>query len=805
MHPARFRRDLIIRRQETPGGPAFVLKDPVTERFFRFSEPEYFIAHELDGATAPDVVRQRVEERFGAALSTETLAQFLERLSRLGLLETDGAEAKPLVNRRKRIRGTLLYLRVPAFDPNRFFDWLVPKVEFFFTPVFMVFSGALIAWAFVFTISSSNEIARDVGRLYRFDALFLAWVAILVITTAHEFAHGLTCKHFRGEVHELGFMLIYFQPAFYCNVSDAWLFPEKSKRLWVTFAGAYFELFLWALATLAWRAVEPGTWMSFLALIVMATSAIKSFFNINPLVKLDGYYFLSDYLEIPNLRQKAFSYLQATVKRLWGSAVRDIQQVTRRERRIYLVYGLLAVVYSYWLLGWIALRLGDYLVGRYQGLGFLLFSGLLMGVFQNPLARAVGKLHALFGSTPENLARMRSRLKLAIPVVILPLLLFGRLELKVAGEFNLLPAQNSDVRAEVEGIIEEVFVNEGESVEKGQLLARLSGGDYEAELAKLDAEINQKRATLKMLRVGPRAEEIELAERQVETARTRHAHAGQQYEQAKQMHATKLARSLVAIKIAEERLRSAGSERDRLQDLFRTGIVSRRQFEESVELAHLRERELEIAQAEWKLLSDDDLADLQKELGITQKEAEEAAGRLTVLQAGSRPEAIEAMEAEIVELETQRRYVAGQLQRVRIVSPAAGVITTSSPQERVGEQLKRGDLLVEVFDLEKVRAEVGISEKEIADVHAGQPVVLKARAYPGKSFMGRVSAIAPRAEPDALERKIVRVTIDMEDPNRLLKPEMTGNAKIFCGKRRIVELLTRRIARYMRVEFWSWW
>lgn len=100
---------------------------------------------------------------------------------------------------------------------------------------------------------------RDVARLYRFDALLLAWVTILLVTTAHEFAHALTCKRFGGEVHEIGFLLLYFQPAFYCNISDAWLFPEKSKRLWVTFAGAYLETFVWSIATLVWWVAETDT------------------------------------------------------------------------------------------------------------------------------------------------------------------------------------------------------------------------------------------------------------------------------------------------------------------------------------------------------------------------------------------------------------------------------------------------------------------------------------------------------------------------------------------------------------------
>jgi len=76
-------------------------------------------------------------------------------------------------------------------------------------------------------------------------------------------------------------MMMYFQPAFYCNVSDAWLFPEKSKRLWVGFAGPYLELVLWAMATIAWRLTEPDTWINYTALIVMTLSGVRSFVDFN--------------------------------------------------------------------------------------------------------------------------------------------------------------------------------------------------------------------------------------------------------------------------------------------------------------------------------------------------------------------------------------------------------------------------------------------------------------------------------------------------------------------------------------------
>ncbi len=739
----KIREDLILSRQEQGGTTHFVVKDPHTRRFFRFKEPEYFIAQQLDGSTPLEVIRQRVEARFAAPLDQDTLEQFIERLQRLGLLYAEGAEAAHPAQKRGRIRGNLLYLRLKAFDPDRLFDRLLPKVRFFFTRTFVAGSAALILLAFAITASNSAEIGRDLFGLYRFQALLLVWLTVLLVTTAHEFAHGLTCKRFGGEVHEMGFMLLFFMPAMYCNVSDAWLFPEKSKRLWVTFAGAYFELFVWALATVAWRVTAPDTILSYLALVVMATSGIKTFFNLNPLIKLDGYYLLSDYLEIPNLRERASRYLRAKMKSLWGSAVQGITEATPRERRVYLTYGVLSGAYSFFLLGFIALYFGGYLIARYQGFGFLLFTGVLMTMFRNPLKKLPALLKPGQGRLPsmKRLAKVLGGLTVALAV-----LFFVKMELKVSGEFTVLPIHNADIRAEVEGIIAEIYADEGDRVKKGDLIVRLSDRDYRAELGKVEAEIAEMRAKLRLLQAGPRREEIEVARTQMAKA--------------------------------QERVKYARQKLDALQGLLEDKAISRLQLQEA-----------------------------EEQVAVRGKEVEEARGRLKVLLAGSRPEEIEATEAAIARLQAQRRYLDEQLQRVRIVSPISGVVTTPKLKEKIGEFVNKGDLIAEVHELKTVTAEIPISEKDIAEVKVGAQVFLKARAYPDQSFYGPVTAIAPAAtkQDEWQAAKTILVSSEIDNASLFLKPQMTGNAKVLCGKRRILDLMTRRFTRYIRVEFWSWW
>jgi multidrug resistance efflux pump len=728
------------------GERAVVTKDPVTERFFRFGEVEGFILERLDGNTSPDSLCSQTAERFGAALSPETLEQFVSRLRKLGLLESSEAQPASVGGRQRRIRGNLFYLRFRAFDPDRILDWLVLRTGFFFTPSFLWISALSILVAGGITVSRWDDILLDFPRLYSFQSLVVAYLTTLVVITAHEFAHGLTCKHHGGRVREIGFFLLYFQPAFYCNVSDAWLFPERSKRLWVTFAGAYFEIFVWAIATMVWWITDPFTIINYMALVVMATSGIKTLFNLNPLIKLDGYYLLSDLLEVPNLRQRSFGYWGSKIKRLWGSAVQRIKDATPRERRIYLIYGALAWVYSVWLLSFLFSSFGGYLVGRYQGWGFAIFAAGLLVIFQNPLKKV---LHTPVGPASLN-ARLKlwikRLLRLALLAAIVAALFLVRTELRISGPFLVLPVHNADVRAEVEGIIQEIYADEGDMVAQGAAIATLSDRDYQADLRKVKAEIEEKQARLKLLKAGTRPEEIDVAK--------------------------------TLITKGEERVKFARNRLEMDATLFKESLLSKKELEDTRETLILREKELQ-----------------------------EASDKLKVLLAGSRQEDIEATEAEITRLQAQQRYLQDQLQLLKVASPIAGIITTPKLKDRVGQAVKKGDLIAKVHEMKTLTVEIAVPEKEIADVQVGQKVVLKARAYPLLSFEGVVKSLAPIATAGATPRDqtTVRVITQIENSSLLLKPEMTGNAKIFCGEQRLLDIVSRRLIRFVKVEFWSWW
>ena len=829
----RFRDDLAASQQVTPEGVVFVVKDPVRERFYRLPEEAHFIAEQLDGETPLDVVRRRTEEKFHTSLPAADLSAFVGSLNAAGLLDTGkNGNGKP---RARRVQGSPLYLRIRFFDPDRLFNYLVGKVRFFFTPLFLIISAVTILSAIYVAFANWEDAVQNVSRLFQYSAIPVILLVVFLVITMHEFAHGLTCKHFGGEVHELGFFLIYLQPALYCNVSDAWLFPEKSKRLWVGFAGPYFELFLWALATLAWRLTDAETGINYLALIVMTTSGVKTLLNFNPLIKLDGYYLLSDWLEIPNLRKKGFACFGDGIKKIFGGKVPRLEQMARRERRICLAYGLVAGVGSIWILGYAIMKIGGSLLQQSQPVAFAMSAWFVGLKFRRRFRRLFGKSSnasvdpddpdamdapdgdgfeareapapaellkpedgwaarsAKTPETPEDSglqhaespkpaapktrkggARVVKRLlRLAfLGGATAVALVYLHPELRIKGPFDVLPVHNADVRAGVEGIIEEICVDEGQTVHQGDLIARLFDRDARAELQKTEAAIEEAQAKLRLLVAGPRPEEIEQARIEV-------------------------AKDNEAITFATSRL-------DRDKTLYEGKLVSKQELEDSE--ANLAQRKSELATAKSKL---------------------------EVLLAGSRREDIEAMKAAITSLETQRNYLQEQLRLMRVVSSASGIVATPSRQlsEMKHQLVKKGDLIAKVYELKTITAEMVISERDIADVKVGQKVVLKARAYPEMTFYGKVTSIATAAQvsasssssasasaiaqaqgnaPTTLTRsavapKSVTITTEIDNNSLFLKPEMTGQAKIFCGERRLLDLVTRRIARTVKVEFWSWW
>jgi hypothetical protein len=205
-------------------------------------------------------------------------------------------------------------------------------------------------------------------------------------------------------------LIYYFVPALYCNVSGLHLIPKRSQRLWVIAAGIYWQLPVGTLALLAWFVVEPYTLLSDVAFIFFLGSVLDIVFNANPLIKLDGYYFLSQWLRLPNLMDRSRAYWRGAWRRLvTGEPEATAAQQSRRERTIYAVFGRLSFLYTVTLIIFILIDVGEYLTDSFYLLGLLLTAGLALVYAREPLKRLVSAAASMIARRFETMRGLENK------------------------------------------------------------------------------------------------------------------------------------------------------------------------------------------------------------------------------------------------------------------------------------------------------------------------------------------------------------------------------------------------------------
>jgi putative peptide zinc metalloprotease protein len=410
-----------VARQRFRGKPWYIVHDTLTNRVHRFSPRAWWLASQLDGHCSVDMAWQKAVEELGDdAPSQDEVIQLLAQLHRADLLLSDAApEVGELLARRdkqarsKWMSGLLnpMSVRIPLWDPDRFLQktvgWIRPLFGWFglvlwLTIVLPAGFLAMQQWE-VLTGNLADRLLSS-GNLLSLVLIFPA------VKFLHELGHGYAVKAHGGEVHEAGIMLLVFAPAPYVDASASTAFRSKWYRAFVAAAGMLTELLLAALAMYVWLTVEPGTVRTVAFNVMMVAGISTLVFNGNPLLRFDGYYILSDLIEIPNLAQRANSYYGWLVRR-YGFADHDAPppSATPAELRWFLFYAPAAFAFRIFT----SLSIALFIANQYFFVGVLLALWSVAGMVLFP---ALKSLRFLFAS--PQLARRRSR-AMAVTVAVL--------------------------------------------------------------------------------------------------------------------------------------------------------------------------------------------------------------------------------------------------------------------------------------------------------------------------------------------------------------------------------------------------
>lgn len=487
-----------VRRQSFRGDLWYVLGDPYNNRYFRFRPEAWFFLSRLDGKrTVEEVWDECLQLSPGQTPGQQEVIQALATLHTASLLMSDlSPDSERLFERlrEKKLRNvqqqlkSFLFFRVPLWDPDRFLNALGLLIRALFSRV-----GA-IAWLLlmVLGLKVAAENAEDLwaqGREVLHPGnllwLYLTWSVVKIF---HEMGHAAACKRFGGEVHTMGVMFLVFTPIPYMDASAAWAFRERWKRVLVGCAGMMSEFVFAVVALLVWAQTGPGMVNQIAYNTVFLASVSTFLFNINPLLRFDGYYILSDLVDAPNLHQYAGRQWKHMIEH-HGFGVRDSFPAGRTPRESFWLaaFGLGSSVYRVFILCFIVL----FIAGQFFGLGLVIaaFSVVIW------LIIPVGKGILYLMSNPK-LDRCRTRATTValgtVGVVAAFISLFP-----YPAHFRAPGVVRADriqgVTLGTQGFIREILVPSGQSVVAGQPLFVLQDIELETDLRRQEALAEETR------------------------------------------------------------------------------------------------------------------------------------------------------------------------------------------------------------------------------------------------------------------------------------------------------------------------
>jgi len=502
---ARLRSGAQISRQFYRGERWYVVRDPAGNQFHRLSDPAYRFVGLLDGSRtveeAWDLAGGMLEDD---APTQPEVIQILSHLYSANLIDADVTpDATVLLRRHKQLSKrkmqnrlmNVLFPRIPLWDPDQFLKRWMPLVKLGLSKFGVLVWLAVVGTAIFFVGSMWNEPGHSVREAANYainiknnpvNAIYL-WGVFVLIKLIHELGHAFSCRRFGGECHELGIMFLVFIPTPYVDASTAWQFSNKWQRIFVGAGGMIVELFVAALATFVWANVDPHHLVGQLAFNVMLVAGVTTIvFNANPLLRYDGYYILSDFLEIPNLRQKSSEYALGLLKRhVFG--VKLQQPLPPPLQRFWLfTYAIASTIYR----TFVGIMIILLVAFQIPILGILMAIGGVVTWAVVPVFKGFKYL----AIEPE-LHRKRGRATafsvaaLATVIIAIGLIRFP-LHLEAMGVVE--PALRQVVRAEMRGFVDQIVARDGQDIKQGDVILVCTWPE-------LDAQINEAKAKLDSL------------------------------------------------------------------------------------------------------------------------------------------------------------------------------------------------------------------------------------------------------------------------------------------------------------------
>ena len=430
-------------------------------------------------------------ELYGVRYDVDDLRDFTSGLDEIGFwyktpLERNVALQQKLESSRhdhahRKSKFDVAHMQFSAWDPDRYFDRIYPWLKWIYSRWFAAVCAVMFVFMTWIFVVDWGQIGGDTLQFYNFtqkSAADLAefWVLFLILAFFHESAHGLTCKHYGGEVHAMGFHLIYLTPAFFVDVSEAWVYATRWQRFLTILVGIGIEMIFCAVATFVWWGTPAGSEVHDLAYkIMLITGVAVVVVNMNPLIKLDGYYAFSEIIGFADIKEKSTAYLSQLVRgRIFRLPV-EVDYVPKRRRAGFLIYAVLSGIYSYALL-FAVVRFCNNVFAKYSPQwAFVPALVLALFIFRSRIRTLVKFMQTVYLDKRDRVRSWFTAPRAAAACVAAAVVLFLPIRHEtISARFLLDPVRLAVVRSTVPGRVLDTLVREGQQVRAGDPLLHMA-------------------------------------------------------------------------------------------------------------------------------------------------------------------------------------------------------------------------------------------------------------------------------------------------------------------------------------------
>ncbi|MEI7263032.1 HlyD family efflux transporter periplasmic adaptor subunit [Pectobacterium carotovorum] len=473
------------------GSPSWTLEDPLRGLYFRIGWAEMAMLSRWSMGNAAQIVAE-VNQTSALMLDDSDVQYFNRFLQANSLTRVSGDEAMAQFARQveqsrvsiwRKLLKNYLFFRIPLWHPDRFLGATLPWIEPFFSRTFLKLT-LLVAVLGLFLAGRQWETFKHTFlHFFTLEGAALAGLTLCFTKILHEFGHAYTCKRFGARVATMGIAFLVMMPVLYTDTSGSWKLTRRRQRMAIGAAGMMTELVLAAWATLAWSFLPDGMLRSAAFMLATTTWIMTLAINLSPLMRFDGYFLLSDGLQMPNLQNRGFAIGRWQMREwLFGLGDAPPEHFPRWLQRTLVGYAFAVWIYRFFLFTGIAILVYHM---TFKLLGMLLFA-IEIGYFV--VMPVVNEVREWSKRRKDYRMNRNMTTTLTVSAVVL-LLLMIPWQRGVYAPALLRAEQQSSLYMPVPAMIQRIDVQVGQPVNAGQTLFTLSSDALAHERQQLERQI----------------------------------------------------------------------------------------------------------------------------------------------------------------------------------------------------------------------------------------------------------------------------------------------------------------------------